>query len=85
MPDLAALRHRWARLTNQDIGEAQNAIQALLEALEAAMTFVEAEGELTRHEDRTCPKCQPTHHCPVWFTLQHEYAVTLTAFRAQAG
>ena len=38
---LAAIRQRWTRITDQDIGEAQNTIQALLEAVELMLKLVE--------------------------------------------
>ena len=48
--DLAALRQRWARITDQDIGEAQQAIDMLLDALREA----QREGERNMLRLKAC-------------------------------
>ena len=54
MPDvpasLAQVTTRWARLTDQSIGEAQNTIQDLLAVIEAAQQVVEAAQALDMKE-----------------------------------
>mgnify|MGYP001565823171 CR=1 FL=1 len=75
MLDLAAIQHRWTRITDQDIGEAQHTIQELLDALEAARAVV---GAAERHTDLSRP---PGDRGKEFFTLSK----ALTAFRAQVG
>ena len=89
MRDLAATRQRWARLTDQDIGEAQTTIQALLEALEAAVRVVKKADQLQRWANVVAPSLWQYEDAK-WACIDgegfaKEMHEALTAFRAQVG
>ena len=75
---LSEIEKRWGRITDQDIGEAQNAIEYLAETLKKALRVMETARSIPHHDD-PCVIYSSTSPCDgcVEHKLLHD---ALTAF-----